>query len=86
MGKKQFLRHFGQFIADNISDLEIDKIEYVITDDGNEYAYICYLNQSQKRIDITASSNIAIIQDIINNIEKTEYLLPSQRINFYENN
>lgn len=78
MGKQQFLDQFGQFLAENVSELEIDRIIYDRTDEG-EFAYICYLNKNQKRIDITASSTFSIIKDIVNNIESVDYLLPSQR-------
>lgn len=79
MRKDVFVREFGKFLSENLSDMEIEQIIYQSNEQG-EFAYICYLNKSQKRIDITADSNLAIMRDILNNIESASYILPSQSI------
>lgn len=79
MSKANFCREFGQFLLENLPDQEISQIIYKEVD-NEEYAYIIYNSGSQKRINISCSSNWAIMIDILTRLETTEHLLPSQRI------
>ena len=79
MTKANFCRELGQFLSENVPDYEIDQIIYK-EDDNAEYAYIIYNGGAQKRINISCNSNWSIMKDILNKLNDTDYLMPSQRI------
>ena len=81
--KKEFCNKLGEFLSENTSEYaDIERMDYFEDENKNEWLYVTFTSFSQKRININADSNKAIIEDLIKNLHDADWLMPSQMIDF----
>lgn len=78
--KAVFVKKFCELVRDNTMEYaDIIDMTYEKEDSGEEYIYVTYKSNCQRRICVTASSCAAIMLDFLNNINHAEWLPPEKR-------
>ncbi len=84
--KKEFIKKLSDFLIENVPYFsDIKNLVYVKDDSGMEWLYCNYISHSQKRIDITADSEKAILKDFINHLEESDWIIPVDEKIFFSN-
>ena len=80
MSKKEFVKEFSDFLLKNVPYFEdINGLVYVHNSEG-EWIYVNYRSYSQKRIDVTADSEVAMMRDFFKYIDEAPWLDVDQDI------
>lgn len=78
--KASFVKKFCELVKNNTMEYaDIIDMTYEKEDSGEEYIYVTYKSNCQRRICVTASSCAAIMLDFLNNINHAEWLPPEKR-------
>lgn len=79
--KADFAKKFHKLISENTMEYsDIVDITYVKDEREEEWLYVSYKSNCQRRINVSASSCSAMMLDFLNNVNKAEWLPPDKRI------
>ena len=78
--KASFVKKFCELVRNNTMEYaDLIDMTYEKEDSGEEYIYVTYKSNCQRRICVTASSCAAIMLDFLNNINHAEWLPTEKR-------
>lgn len=73
--KSNFVKRFQKLIKNHTSEYsDIENIVYVVDKDNNEWIYVIYKSDSQKRINVNADSCSAIMDDFLARLHEMDWL------------
>lgn len=79
--KEQFLDALHKVLSTFSSEYAgIQEFRYVVDDNDNEWLYVIYDKDTQKRININADSCKAILEDFMNKLHTEEWLQEKHRV------
>lgn len=76
MSKEQFIKDFSDFLKEKVPYFEDLKGLVYNKDDRGEWLYCNYRSYSQKKIDITADSEVSIMTDFFKYIDSSPWIVP----------
>lgn len=76
MSKAQFVKDFSNFLIEKVPYFGDIKGLVYVEDTKGEWLYCNYNSFSQKRIDISADSEVAIMKDFFKYIEDAPWIVP----------
>lgn len=79
--KADFVKKFCKLIRENTREYsDIKDITYVVDEHNDEFIYVTYASNAQRRVRITADSCSAIMVDFLNKINHAEWVPTDERI------
>ena len=85
--KAIFVKEFEKLIKKETSEYsDIDRLDYIKSENHEEYVYVTYNSGAQRRINVSCDSCKAIIEDFVGRINSAEWLMSDKKINFKDSN
>ena len=76
--KQNFVKEMQALLQQTDEYADIDSLDYVVEEDGQEWLYVSFKGFSQKRINVNCDSKSAILRDFLFKVDKAEWLMPTE--------